>query len=249
MNNIVLLTATIQPKADQPNLKLVNSDERLLDYKKALLFYDSLIKKKVINRVIFIDNSGYDLSELVNCVDSNAVEYLSFYGLDVPKDYHRGYGEFVIIDYAYENSEFLINAKPDDVIWKITGRYIIKNLEELISKAPRKFDMYCNIRKRWMDMELIAWNKVAYCGIVKGISNQFKGAMAPELIFPNVITSANDEYKVVSKYYWPPLIEGRRGGDGSEFQGPRSYIKFTLLVTLKLIMLPMRRALDALRWR
>ena len=61
MNNFdfaIILTCTINP-SNMPNVVRSNIATRLDDYKKSFNFW---INNKNINKIIFIENSGYDLS-------------------------------------------------------------------------------------------------------------------------------------------------------------------------------------------
>ena len=61
MQNIdfcLILTATINP-GDMPDLVRKNVETRLNDYKKSFEFW---IKKSNIKKMIFIENSNYDLT-------------------------------------------------------------------------------------------------------------------------------------------------------------------------------------------
>lgn len=239
MKNIVLLTSTIKPKSDQPKLIVTNEKERLQQYKTALRHYVALLKKNIIDNIIYVDNSGYDLSELKKEFKSNQIEWVSYYDLDVPSGYHRGYGEFRLIDFAHNNSVILEAASNDDIIWKITGRYIIDNFETLIKKKPKHFDFYCNLNKNWMDMEVFGWNKRGYKEIVKGIYKKFNSKYPPELIFGKTVKDENNkELSIESKFYWPPVILGKRGTDGSSFQGKYTHIKIKVIMLYRTLINP-----------
>ena len=241
--SVLLLTATVKPNANQPNLKMTNPQERLEDYKRAMVFYDDALKKGVIDGIVFVDNSGFDLKILSSDFPSKNIEWISFYGLDYPSSYHRGYGEFKLIDYAFANSTTLKKLNESDKVWKVTGRYIIKNLRRVILYAPRKFELYCDIKNNWLDMALISWNIRGYEHSIKGVCEQFKTGMAPELIMSNLILGqAKLGDGIVSRYHWLPLISGRRGGDGSQFQGKYTSIKYFLLSCVNWLILPFRNS-------
>jgi hypothetical protein len=239
--NILLLTSTIKPNANQPGLKLTNPDDRLEDYRKALVFYTKALNEGRIDGIVFVDNSGYDLKCLSDDFLLTNIEWISFHGLDYPSSYHRGYGEFKLVDYAFSNSIILKGLNQDDVVWKITGRYIVKNLKGIIKYAPRKFDLYCDIKKNWLDMGVMAWNSAGYAETIKGVSENFKTSMPPELIMSKLIL-AHPKLKrtIITNYYWKPLIIGRRGFDGGQFQGKFTHLKFLLLSSFNWLRLPFR---------
>lgn len=245
--NIVLLTATIQPKTVQHQLALTNASERLLDYTRALEFYSSKIRVGGIDKVIFVDNSGYDLNELSAKFHNEHIEFISFYDLDYPSHFHRGYGEFRLIDYAHKNSSVLKELNNNDRVWKITGRYVIKNILNFIRFSPRKFDLYINdnSKKKWINMEIMAWNPKGFKHVIQDVWKNFSGSLPPELMLCKIINDLDkNEIKFVKKYFYPPLIYGRRGSDGSSFLGRLGYIRYAINLVKKGIYLPIRFLCD-----
>lgn len=92
---------------------------------------------------------------------ADSVEFLSFYGLDYPLAYGRGYGEFKLIDHAIANSKLIGAGRFDDVVWKVTGRYIIENIVKIVRSRPFDADIYSHKRNypyRVCELYLLAWN-------------------------------------------------------------------------------------------
>jgi hypothetical protein len=140
--NILIMTATITPKADVRSLGRKDPALRRKDYEDALWFYGRLVGQ-CIDQIVFVENSESDLSSLkaiaeqLNIVDK--IEFISFAGLDYPQMYGRGYGELFLLDHAMANSRFIRECDADTPIWKMTGRYIVLNLAKLIQKTlPQK---------------------------------------------------------------------------------------------------------------
>ena len=240
--NILLLTSTIKPISNQPQLKLINHIDRLQDYKVALAFYSHLLEKGVVDNIVYIDNSGFDLSCHSEIYTHKDIEWLSYYGLDYPETYHRGYGESKLVDYAFEHSKTLIALDSSDKVWRITGRYIIKNLTTIIKFSPSKFDFYCNLRGNWVDMELLAWSKEGYKKIIQNMWNKLATGEATELILArSVMDGRINQLKIITTQFWPPFIVGRRGTDGGNFQGRFTKYKFLLSQIISLLLLPLRR--------
>src|SRR3569832_774634 len=123
--NVLVMTATIRPLAGIPSLARTDPALRLADYRSSLSFYVQLLGTS-FDQLLFVENSASDLSTLkdeVTRADINSkVEFISFYGLDYNPKYGRGYGEFRLIDYAIATARTL---ESDDIIWKVTGRYIV----------------------------------------------------------------------------------------------------------------------------
>lgn len=243
MKNILLLTSTIKPKTDQPELAIADPEERLKDYWNALEFYAAQLDAGVIDRIVYIDNSGYNLNCLSEQFTSDRIEWISFYDLDYPRDYHRGYGEFRLVDTAFSRSKTLAEIGESDILWKVTGRYIVKNLAIVIKYAPKQLDLYCLIKKKiWAEMSLMAWSRCGYDMIIKGIWEQFSTRKIPELILAEKLNSFDrSQCRIITTYHWPPFIIGRRGANAVPYQGRFTPIKFALTVIGKLAMLPFRR--------
>ena len=231
---ILLLSATVTPPSQVPNLVLTDPQIRLFDYERALAFYQSLIGKGV-DYIVLAENSNADISRLRELVNrsglSNRVELISFYGLDYPSSYGKGYGEFKLVDYAMSNSRILNAAKPEVVIWKVTGRYVVKNLAQIIRQRPRQFDIYCNFRLgltksipkpsllRWMDLFLLAWTAAGYDSVIKNIYPDLRADHhgEAEVRFRELLEQASPHVNVVNRYTTVPFIDGFRGFDGQNY--------------------------------
>lgn len=242
MKNILLLTSTIRPRSNQPQLKLADPEARLRDYDEALEFYCLLLSKGVVDKIVYVDNSGHDLDFLKTRHSHQNVEWIGFYDLDYDPSFHRGYGEFRLIDHAFSHSETLRQLNDLDRVWKITGRYRIKNLARIIATAPGHFELYCDVKKNWAEMGFMAWNCKGYESIIRDMWQQFATGKAPEFILAEKLDVLKHTHRgVITTFFWPPFIVGRRGTDGSSFQGKLTPVKFFLEAALKLAMLPIRR--------
>ncbi len=225
--NIVLLTATITPRTNQPNLALADPAIRLQEYRTALEFYEMLLNAELIDGVVFGENSGFDLEKLAQQFPSEKIEWLGYDDLDYSSEFHRGYGEFRLIDKCFQNSNFLQNLNGYDAVWKISGRYILKNLSSMINRSPERFDIYCDVRNGWAEMSVLAWSISGYQAVIKDIWKEFASNMAPELVLANIIALNQSRSLIFTlRYGWPPYLIGRRGTDGSTYQGRLHGIKF-----------------------
>lgn len=239
--NIVVLTATITPRSGQKNLAIGNPLDRLSDYQKAISFYQSLLDSGAIKGLVFAENSGHDLATLQRLFPDPRIEWLSTYDLNYPSRYHRGYGEFRLIDYAMKNSSTVAGLAVDEVVWKVTGRYIIENLHNVIRFAPKRFDLYCASNGSWTEMSVMAWTRHGHAGLLLGAWELFATGMAPEPILASRLACLNrTEYRIVNVFSWPPLIVGRRGTDGGQFTGWLSRWKFRAKLLPKLLRIPFR---------
>ncbi|WP_288428172.1 hypothetical protein [uncultured Spirosoma sp.] len=126
MKNIVLLlTSCVTPK-NTPSVKLTNPRERLYQYINAIRYY----LENTTYSIVIVDNSNFDFSGFfAREIVKGRLEVLSFDGNTYNKNLGKGYGEYMIIKYAFNNSNFIRNSA---IIAKITGRIILKNLNKLI---------------------------------------------------------------------------------------------------------------------
>lgn len=229
---ILLMTATVTPPQNAANLARTDPQARLQDYTQALKFYLSLIHQG-IDKIIFAENSNSDLTSLEEIITQkklkDRVELLVWYGLDYPPSYSRAYGEFKLIDYVMNNSQTIRNLQENHaIIWKITGRYKVKNLTEIITRQPKDFGLYINFRnlpRAWADMYLIAWSIKGYQSYLQEVYPQLKieqkessQGISPEELFRVLLKHKKiDEVKLVSRFNTIPIIDGIRGFDGQNY--------------------------------
>ncbi len=156
MSYVLLLTATIKPLGILEPKGRNDISEREKDYFKAVKFY--LAKGY---KVVFVENSDTKSELILNLrTQYNNLEYLSF----TSKTSHLGksHGEVEIFHYAMANSQFL---KEVDYLIKITGRYVIKNIDDVI--IPTNFvskEIYVNPTRnlKWADSRLMLMRKSYY---------------------------------------------------------------------------------------
>lgn len=233
IKNLLLLTATITPKSGVPNLKRTHPEDRLNDYAQALTFYLSQVGQ-ACDGIIFVENSNSDISKLKDLVDSqnktNAVEFIVFDGLDYPTHYDRGYGEFRLLDYGMSRSQ-LVKQSTDarTIIWKVTGRYIVQNLAEIIATQPHEFDLYCHCRnypKYWVDTYFMAWTPEGYETCLRDVYHRLKtnvpgipqGIAAEELLRSWLEQRfIRNNVHVIRRFRRTPDLSGIRGADNKGY--------------------------------
>ena len=225
-DNLLLLTATITPPKGVPSLARLDPDQRRVDYLRAFRFYLDMLGRP-LDRIVFVENSASDLADFARVAHEvgaqDRVEFVSFYGLDYPSGYGRAYGEFMLFDHAADHSETLRGAGDDAIVWKMTGRYLTRNLPEIIATRPQTFDLYCNLRDypaRLADMYLLAWNRSGYQNIIKGLAprlrEDIRGGFS-EQVFRREVDDARRRCKVVPRFRQVPYIDGIRGYDNRNY--------------------------------
>lgn len=228
--NLLLLTATITPPAGVPNLSRTDPVQRMKDYADGLRWYLEGAGE-AFDRIVFAENSLSDVSELraiAEALSPGKVEFVSFQGLDHPPAYDRAYGEFKLLDWAMSNSVAIREAPDDAVVWKVTGRYQVRNAVELVRSAPRGFELYANYRnhpKRWVDTYFLAWTKEGYEALVRDVYHRLKtnvpgvplGLAGEELFRSWLDQPLFRRRRIVKRFRRTPEIEGVRGADGRQY--------------------------------
>lgn len=222
--NYLLLTATISPETGQSSLLIQNPEERLLEYEKALQYYHRNFDRLRLSGLIFVENSDFDLSLISKKYPSGKFEWISAPRTPLAGGVHRGYGEFLMIDYAFRNSLYLTSMSPSDVVWKVSGRYVLKNLGRMIFFAPDDYDVYADIRKNWVELSVISWSKKGFLEYFQPCIEEMKVDFPPEVILARAF-DGDRSMNVVSKFTWLPYINGRRGANGVPYMSARSTLR------------------------
>jgi hypothetical protein len=202
-----------------------------MDYVQALTFYLTLINHP-LDGIVFVENSDSDVGILRRVVEqqgkTDQVEFLCNYGQMTYPEKGRAYGEFKLLDFAMSNSSMVQQAGEAGIIWKITGRYIIRNLQSVIHKAPKSFDVYVDMKNQpmpWMDMRLMAWTRRGYDKVLFGVADSLDSKMNERVMrdrFPERVPGLS----LVRRFRCEPFVEGVRGYDNSNYSKGRNLLKF-----------------------
>lgn len=216
----LLVTATVDPKGMK---FLVRNDVnvRLNDYKKTFL---NILNNYKINKIIFIENSGFNLSIFKEIAKNYPQKNIEIISSDVnnyyPRKLGKGFGEFLCFKEIIKKSVLFKNCK---YFIKTTGRYYIKNFNQIYSEMVQSNnDIYINLQKNF---------SYAECSIFGGSKNFIKKYILEEIrktndskkiIFENGV--ANATLKAISDGLLPsfnsipPQIEGFIGTNGKRFR-------------------------------
>ena len=143
-NYTLMLTACIKP-INMPYVERVSEIDRLNDYKKT---FNKWCNNNLVDKIIFIENSGYDLSFFKNKAKDFPQKEIEIISSNLNNTFQKklgkGYGEYLcfkeIIDKSiiYKNTEFFI---------KITGRYYMNNYIKFFNEfKKKKADIYICIK-------------------------------------------------------------------------------------------------------
>lgn len=224
------MTATITPE-NAPELARTDPVARLKDYADALAFYLALIDRP-LHGIVFVENSDSDVTTLRQLVAfrglTDRVEFLCNYGVHRYSEMGRAYGEFKLLDYAMIASRMIRDVDGAHVVWKITGRYIVKNLQSVIASAPIEFDAYIDMKNhpmRWADLRLMAWTTKGYESLFRGIADDL-GAAIHETVIRDYLPERSKGVRLVPRFIREPHIYGIRGLDNRNYSKGRNLIKF-----------------------
>ena len=147
----VILTATVKV-GDISFTTRTDPAVRLADYKYAL---SKWLADSSIDALVFIENSGFDLSELQEICGSHKtkhVELISFKCADFDGRLGKGYGEILCLEHALQESQLLQRSHQ---FLKTSGRYYLRNarpLLDFLSQNPQ-LEIMCDLKKNltWAD--------------------------------------------------------------------------------------------------
>ena len=202
---------------------LNNPEERKAQYVNAIRYY----LNETIYPVVFAENSGTDISLIFQgFIDSGRLECLTYMG-NQNKEKGKGYGEAEIIEFAIKNSR-LIDEKC--IIIKITGRLIIKNINNILRPLKTHTDFVsCQFHSdlKFADSRLVCAITAFYHQFLyfKEQINDQKGVYFEHILSFSVINS--------NLYYIPfpeePIFIGQSGTTGATYHPNTESIRNTLL--------------------
>lgn len=139
-NYCVLLTASINP-IGVSFLKRNDCQQRENDY---IISLSNWLKHKK-TKIVFCENSGYDLSKIKNTIENSGhtnLEILQFCGNEKAATLGKGYSEVIIIEYALANSRAINDST---YILKVSGRNYIENFYQYEKWLDNKKEAFINV--------------------------------------------------------------------------------------------------------
>jgi hypothetical protein len=143
---LLVLTATVTPAA---GVQVQRNDPatRREDYKRGFRFWLKNADPR-INRILFLENSGEDLTYLREIVEeentlAKAVEFISTPCIAIPAGLHYGWGELKMLDYGLSQSRLV---KETSHLIKATGRFIFPDISKLLDRTPAGCDVMVDCR-------------------------------------------------------------------------------------------------------
>lgn len=241
---VLLMTATITPPVNCPNLARVDPAVRINDYCNALKFYLD-VPNKYIDRIIFAENSDSDLTPLKNELANNnllkkEVEFISYSGGNAfPPEYGKGYGEMLLIDFALDNSKII---SKEDIIWKATGRLVLSNISKLIAGTAQGYNLYCDLHNeykllsltRFFDPRFYSFTLEGYDLYFRPYTPSLKSQHIEHFFYDKLINRIASDL-IIPRFLYTPIINGYLGATNNDYWSPRKRIQRKFQQFIRLI--------------
>ncbi len=172
----VLMTASVDTRGMAGARYTAQEREKM--YIEAIRYYLDTICRNPCQKIVFCDNSGWDLESLrekVGC-PSDSVEWLSLSPDDFDISRGKGYNEMLLMAQAVARSCFIRDAGG---FFKVTGRYPIYNLGFFVKRASKAIfadgkEWYCDIKDHPIyDWLHLGWNGHSLECRLFGVANGF----------------------------------------------------------------------------
>ncbi len=243
---LLVMTATITPAANA-QIKRSSPQMRLDDYKRALRFWLSY-PHPAAERILFLENSGTDLSELRAIAENEnpqrrEVEFLSLPAGEIPAGTNYGYAEMQTLDEGLAASKLRLATTH---MIKVTGRLTFpalgKALDRVAKQAPLELMIDCRklgLFRRGYDarVQLFACSHAFYDRVLRGSNREMNSTdvrLLEHLIYRKVIP-----FKGQLGYYlrFPCNIDpvGFFGFKNRRYDSPRTAIQRSVRALLRVV--------------
>lgn len=203
----ILITGTIVPNSNF--VANSNSDIRRKEYLDNLIYYSNEFKNYDI---YFLENSNYDFlndNEYQKLFNNKYIHLIKFPLSDKVNE-GKGYQEFNMLDQAIEQ----LKNKYENFV-KITGRYKVLNLNNLIENNSKDFTADSHKKLKVTETNVFIVKTTFY---IKYLKNKYTHANDANNVFIEHVVydtiSQNNLWKNVSIFKTNPLIKGTSGSYG-----------------------------------
>jgi hypothetical protein len=210
---LILLTGCINPMG-MAFTKLQNPEVRREQYIEAIKFYLTMTD----NNVVFVENSGVDISGEFEGLNTR-LEIHTFSSNNYDKGLGKGYGEMIILNYAFKNSTLLQSASS---ICKITGRYKILNIVSILrSYSDADCEIMADLPKRltYGDSRIFIAEKAFFLNFLLpsvDLVNDSKGFYFEHVLCKCVLYALMEKCSYLPLKYKPRIV-GQSGTDAKNY--------------------------------
>lgn len=233
---VLLLTAAIETHARMRNNLRTATDLRRADYLQGLRFYIEALPPEV-RHIVFCENTGADLTEFqalsgLAAERGRALHFISFRG-ETPPEKGKGVCEFEILDRAHD--WMAGRFPPQTVVWKLTGRLILKNVAGLIRSRPAGAGVYVNMRSvpligerlggnDWAEMRVLSYTLAAYEDLMRARGPSF-GYVTEKGLFQALHRAWLAQGPIVPRFRRQPRFKGICGGSNKDYESLEYQVK------------------------
>ena len=147
---VLVMTATVNPPASVRDLGRTDIDLRLGDYREAMKRNLEHLRRGSFSHLVLADNSGHGTAEFEDIRAGSGmaerIELMSFDDNRAASTGSRFLGECSLLLRALDMSRVLRGAAVRR-FWKITGRYHVRNLDDIVGRARRDVDVNLHLRR------------------------------------------------------------------------------------------------------
>lgn len=230
-DKILFMTACINPNG-MSNTAIQNVELRKKQYLDAVKFY----LQKTRFRILFVENSGYDISSSFrNEIRQGRMEVITYEGNCFDRSLGKGYGEGLIVRQALAQSKWMKSGNA--VVIKVSGRHVVKN----INTIERIVSLFC-LHKHYVACDINTKTRGANSDMFIATSDFFslfdnyieRVDEAKGIWFEHVLYQAIVEYcKSGGNFVYLPLPLnqiGMSGSMGTTFRSPNFVLKVSHLI-------------------
>ncbi len=235
------MTATINTAPTMSNNNRRDPGQRRMDYEGALAAYLEQAPG-TLDAIVFCENSGADLSSLRDLAEKHAkngvaVHFLSYVS-DVPPELGKSVAELDILIRAHRDMAALFQGA---MVWKVTGRLVVRNLGQIVRGCPADAQVYCDTRSLkilrnlvwsnyWVDTRLIGYTPTYFEKYILPIGNgtEMRQNSIEAAVYDVLRPKFGQDRGLVPRFRAQPVFSGVCGGSNEDYESP-SYRRKTAI--------------------
>lgn len=231
--SVLIMTGTIQPKQGARELARTDVPSRVADYRVSVAHHLSLVQQGVLSGLVFVENSGYGMEPFTDMLTDDLAEraeLISYDAQQAPQE-PRFWGECKLLKEAFRRSR-VINSSTDTHVWKVTGRYIVRNLSAILRRSEEDNDLMLHCRNhpmRYVDFGLAGFSREKAEQIMDRVLQRQNDEDIDERMLRTMVDDGSfADLRLRQRLSHVPDFRGVRGSDNRSYGGFRYRVKFLL---------------------
>lgn len=234
MTRVLFMTGTVAPPADTPLLARQDASARIEDYRQALDFYLDVLARGGVDRLVFVENSGHGMAPFAGMAEARGLgpraELLSYAAPPVGPEGSRLEAEFRLLLHGLAAARTFREVEGA-TIWKVTGRYIVRNIEAIMAGAPPGCDAHFHCRDYpapYVDFALAGYAQDRAAEILGLLADGPMGTEYMRWVRAELDHGALARFRISRRHARIPRLSGRRGVDGASWDAPAQRLRWAL---------------------